>query len=99
MPLGLAWTGVVWAELCVAAPWGFVVGVSCPTRRAFRIGLYRGSGGRVTALCRCDWRGERGVGGAVLLGLLGRALCGWRCAAVIGGERVLWVAVCCRNVA
>ena len=43
------------------------------------------------ALCRCDWRGEPGPGGAVPLG---RAWSGRRCAVVIGGESVVWVALC-----
>ena len=42
MPLGLAWMGVVWAEICVAVPWGLVVGVSCSMRCAVGIGLCQG---------------------------------------------------------
>ena len=37
--------------------------------------------------------GGRYVGGSVLLGLVGRALCGWRCAVRIGREAVVWVGV------
>ena len=35
-----------------------------------------GEGVLWVALCRCDWRGERGMGGVVPLGLVGRASCG-----------------------
>ena len=38
--------------------------------------------------------GERGLGGAVPRGLVGRAWSGWRSAVVIGGESVVWVALC-----
>ena len=34
------------------------------------------------------------MGGAVPLGLVGRASGGLRCSVVIGGEAVLWVALC-----
>ena len=30
--------GVVWAEICVAVPWGLLVGRSCPMRCAVGIG-------------------------------------------------------------
>ena len=76
VPQGLAWMGVVRVEICVALPWGLVVGASCPIRCAFRIGLYRGClvavsprcvvgiGRRLVVsdvLCRWDWRGGRRV--------------------------------------
>ena len=54
--------------------------------------------------CAALWRGTQwqavaiGVGrvacGAVSLGLLGRASCGWRCVIGIAGQGVLWVAPC-----
>ena len=80
-----------------------------PMRCALRIGLqggrlggalYRcvvGIGGESVvwvALCRGDWRGERGLGGAVPWGLVGRAWSGWRSAVAIGGESVVWAALC-----
>ena len=46
------------------------------------------------ALCHCDLRGECGMGSAVPLGFAGRALCGWRCAVVIGGEGMVWLSLC-----
>ena len=43
---------------------------------------------------RCgDWRGERGLGGAVPWGLVGGAWSGCRCAVLIGGESMVWVAL------
>ena len=62
VPLGFAWTGS--AEICVAVPWGLVVGVSCPMRCALVIG---GDGGRWVALCRWDCCGGRRVGKALPL--------------------------------
>ena len=47
------------------------------------------------ALCRGDWWGEPGLGGAVPLRLAGRAWSGQRCAVVIGGESLVWAALCC----
>ena len=73
VPLGLAWTGVAWEELCVAVPWGLVVGVSCSMGCAVVI---RGESVVWVALCRCVWWGERGLGSPVLLGFAGRASCG-----------------------
>ena len=80
----------------------------CPMRCAVPLGLawigavYSGS---VTPLCRGDWWWARRVRCAEPLGLAcigavwplrlaGRAWCGCRCAVVIGGESVVWVAQC-----
>ena len=68
--IGLAWTGVAWAEPCVAVPWGLVLGVSFPMRCAVVI---CGESVVWVAVCRWDWQGERCVGGAVVLGLVERA--------------------------
>ena len=46
------------------------------------------------ALCRCDWWGEPGLGGAVPLGLVGRAWSVRRRAVVTGGESLVWAALC-----
>ena len=86
VPLGLASTGVAWAELCVAVPWGLVgracltgvawpqLGVAVPwglVGRAWsgrRCAVVVGAESLVWAvLCRCDWWGEPGLGGAVPL--------------------------------
>ena len=52
----------------------------------------------------CKWWAGLRVGGAVSSGLLGKASCGWRChwdsgpgwrcVVVIGGQGVVWVALC-----
>ena len=44
-------------------------------------------------LCRWDLRGGRRVGGAVLLGFVGRVSRGWRCAFVMCAQDVVWVAL------
>ena len=71
-----------------------MVGVSCPMRCALRNGLYQGClvavsrrragviGGEGmvwVSLCRCDWRGEHGVGAVVIGGVsvVWVALCHW----------------------
>ena len=91
VPLGLASTGVAWAEQCVAVPRG-LVGRAWSGRRC---AVVIGAESLVwVAPCRCDWWGEPGLGGAVPLGLLGRAWSGWRCVVGIAGESLVWVALC-----
>ena len=46
------------------------------------------------ALCDWDWWAGRRVGGAVSLGWVGRASCGWRRVIGMGREGVMWVAPC-----
>ena len=51
-------------------------------------------------LCHWDWWRRRcrvSLGGAVPLGLVGKALRGWRCAIGIGGQSVAWVVLCHRD--
>ena len=78
---------------------GLVGRASSGWRRVFRIadqGVI-GIGGQGVvwvALCHWDWWAGRRVGGAVSLGLVGRASCGWRCVIAIDGEGVVWVALC-----
>ena len=82
------------------------------TRCVLRIGLDRGGlggdlcrsavevcGGRVgsEAVCCWDWWGGRRVGSAVPLGFSGRTSCGQQCAVGIGGEDVMWAALCPRD--
>ena len=48
----------------------------------------------MTSLCRGDWWWACRLGGAVPLGLVGRAWSGWCSAIGIGGEGMVWVSLC-----
>ena len=85
---------------CVAKGSHYSLGVwgLDPCSRRVVAGSSRARRGRVAGgsliPCRGDWWWACHLGGAVSLGLLGRASSGWRRVIGIAGQGVVWVALC-----